>query len=249
MSIFDGATTPQATPPATQTESFVEKLVATKGDSFRDPEAMAKSLLNADTHIKKLEAENSVFHEKTIQEDFGSKLLEELRKSQPPVSGDPAATPGENITDGVQAVTPASNPEDIKKLVDEAIANREHTRTKEQNIAETDKVMRQRFGDQAVAEVSKRAQELNVSLEYLADVAAKSPTAFLRMIGEAPMAQTNSTVQNSVNTANLSQNSGKRNWAHYKEMMKSDPKRYRSRAIQDQVEKDLAEQGESFWSN
>lgn len=245
MSIFDGQT--DQTQTTTDATSWVDKVVGDKGEQFRDPEALAKSLFNSNLHIKTLEEENAKFKERQVQEDFGKQLLEELRR-QPPASGEPAATDTTNAG-GPTENTTQSGPEDIKKLVEEAIANREHTRTREQNIAETDKVMRERFGDQAQAELTKRAKELGVEVEYLADVAGKSPSAFLRMIGEAPQVQSNSTVDSTVNTATFSQGSGKRNWAYYKDLMKKDNKRYRSREIQDQMERDYAEQGSTFWGS
>ena len=246
MSVFDEATTPQPEATAVQpTTNWLDKVVADKGETFRDPEALAKSVFNSNLHIKTLEDENRALKERTAQEDYSKTLIEELRK-QTPASGEPAKT--EAITGGTPEITPQAEPEDIKKLVEEAIANREHTRTRDQNIAEADKVMRERFGDQANAELAKRAKEIGVEVKYLADVAATSPTAFLRMLGEAPQAQSNALPNSAVNTANLAATqSGKRDWAYYNNLMKTDPKRYRTRAIQDQIEKDYADQGSGFW--
>lgn len=246
MSIFEEQPTTTATE-VTETEgqSWLDKVVADKGETFRDPEALAKSVFNSNMHIKTLEEEMRELKDRQVRDDYSKTLLEELRK-QTPASGEPAKT--EAITGGAPANTTQSEPEDIKKLVEEAIANREHTRTRDQNIAEADKVMRERFGDQAQAELSKRASELGVEVKYLADIAATSPTAFLRMLGEAPAPQTNSVPKSTVNTTSMAQNhSGKRDWAYYKDLRKTDPKRYRSTTIQTQMEKDYSEQGSAFW--
>lgn len=239
MSIFDQGDQTQ-TP-----QSFVDQLVATKGDNFRDPEAMAKSLLEKENHIKKVEAENAAYRESQTKADFGQELLKELR-SQTPASGETVKT--ETNTGGATEVTPQTGPEDIKKLIEEAITTRESESSKAQNIAQVDKTMTERFGDQAQAELVKRSSELGMSVEKLSEIAGESPTAFLKLIGEAPAVQTNSTVKSAVNTAALSNESGKRDWSFYKELMRTDEKRYRSRAVQDQMEKDLNDMGDSFWN-
>lgn len=247
MSIFQ-ETPDQGTQAQPQTQTgWLDKVVAEKGEQFRDPEQLAKSVFNANMHIKQLEEENARYKEEQVRSEYSKQLLEELRKQQP-ASGEPTRLEHTNAG-GTPEATPQNGPEDIKKLVDEAIANREHTRTREQNLAKADEEMRKLFGDQAEAELTKRASELGVDKKYLADVAATSPTAFLRMLGEVPKVQANSTPTSSVNTASLmSNNSGKRNWRFYQDLRKSDPKRYRTSQVQMQMEKDYAELGEAFWN-
>lgn len=247
MSIFNAENQGNPADTTNTQTGWLDKVVAEKGEQFRDPEQLAKSVFNAGMHIRQLEEENAKFKEQTVRDEYGKQLLEEMRKQQP-ASGEPAHSE-QNITGGNSEATLQTGPEDIKKLVEEAIANREHTRSREQNQAEADKVMRERFGDQAEAELRKRASELGVDVKYLAEVAGKSPTAFLRMLGEAPAPQTNRVTDSSVNTASLaSNNSGQRNWKHYQDLRKSDPKRYRQSSVQMQMEKDYAEQGDKFWN-
>ncbi len=227
-------------------ESWVERIAADKGEQFRDPENLAKSLFHANLHLKTLEEENSKYKESQTKEEFGKELLEELRKSQQPASGELAKS--DNNTGGTNENTTQFKPEDIKKLVEEAVTEREQLRSREGNLNEADKVMRERFGDQAGVELEKRAKELGVDKEYLAEVAGKSPTAFMRMIGEPPAQQTNTTTSSSTNTAALhSGSSGKRNWAYYQNLRKTNPRGYQSAETQKQMEKDYAEMGASFW--
>jgi hypothetical protein len=121
------------------------------------------------------------------------------------------------------------------------------SQTKSQNIAETTRVMQERFGADAGRELDKRSQDLGINKSDLEELAAKSPTAFLRLIGEAPMAQTNATPNSSTNTAVLTSNSGKRDWAYYSKLRKENPKMYRQSSIQNQMESDYAQMGETFW--
>lgn len=242
MSIFD------ETPSETPSESFVDQLVAAKGDQFRDPEAMAKSLLSADPHIKKLEAENATYREAQQKEAFAESLLEELRKTQTPTSGEVVKP---ESTGGDEGATTPTNPEDIKKLVEEAISLKEQESTVAQNVAEADRLMVERFGDQAGSELGKKAEELGVSKEYMLEVAQKSPNAFMRLMGDAPAQQTNSSTEGSVNTSALqvSNSNGKKSWSYYKELMRKDEKTYRSREVQAQLNKDIAEQGDAFFQS
>jgi len=238
----------QAAPPASneppQNQSWLDKIAADKGDKFRDPEELAKSLFNANMHIKNLEEENQKSKDAQLKADYAKELMETLR-SQQPATGEPAQT--KHNSGGTPEETPQFGPEDIKKLVDEAVSNRELSQTKSQNIAETTRVMQERFGADAGRELDKRSQDLGINKSDLEELAAKSPTAFLRLIGEAPAAQTNTTPNSSTNTAALTSNSGKRDWAYYSKLRKENPKMYRQSSIQNQMESDYAQQGEKFW--
>lgn len=229
------------------TGSWLEKVVADKGDKFRDPEELAKSVFNANLHIKSIEEELAEARANQAQADYAKTLLEELRKGQQPASGEPTQRT-DNNTGGTSGTTTQKEPEDIKKLVEEAIAHREHTRSRDENLKKANDLMVERFGDQAVAEFNKRSQALGLDKDSLMDIAAKSPTAFLSMLGEAPKVETNRQTGSTVNTASFSSsNSGKRDWRYYQDLRKSDPKAYRSPRVQTQMERDYAELGDKFW--
>lgn len=243
--IFNGDN--QAEPPVSNGDnntSWLDKIAADKGDKFRDPEELAKSLFNANLHIKTLEEENQKSKDAQSKADYAKELLETLRNQQP-AAGD-SAQPKIN-SGGDDGATTSFGPEDIKKLVEEAVLGRERNQTREQNIAEASRIMSERFGTEASRELDKRSQELGINKSDLEEMAAKSPTAFLRLLGEAPAAQTNSTPTNSTNTANLTSNSGNRDWAYYSKLRKENPKMYRTASIQNQMEADYAQQGEKFW--
>jgi len=244
--IFNGdnqAETP-ANDDAAQTQSWLDKIAADKGDNFRDPEQLAKSLFNANMHIKTLEEENQKSKEAQLKADYAKELMETLR-SQQPAAGDTAQS--NTNSGGTPEGTPQFGPEDIKKLVDEAVQTRELSQTRDQNIAETSRIMQERFGTEAGRELDTRSKDLGINKSDLEELAAKSPTAFLRLIGEAPAVQTNSTPSNATNTANLTSNSGKRDWAYYSKLRKENPKMYRQSSIQNQMESDYAQLGEKFW--
>lgn len=223
------------------TSSWIDRVAADKGDTFRDPEQLAKSLFHANMHSKTLEDENRELREKAGANSKFEELIAELRKGAP--------TGGDNtqkITSGEDGNNRA-DPEDIKKLVEEAVTAREQSRTKEQNIADVRTKLTEAYGTEAEKEVKKRAGELGMSVEQLGKIAEESPTAFLRLIGEGPTRKDNSTVDSSVNTANFTHSNGKRNWNYYKALRRENPKLYRSPQVQRQMEADYAEQGSDYW--
>lgn len=225
---------------------WLDKVVAEKGEQFRDPEQLAKSVFNANMHIKQLEEENRKYKESMVKEEYGKQLLDELRKQQP-TSGEHSQLE-QPITGGKAEATPQYGPEEIKKLVNEAVTLREHERTQAQNHEEVDRILRERYGDNAKAELTKRAAALNLDLAYLAEIGGKSPSALFAILGEKPVAQTNRAADSSVNSMSLnSSNSGKRDWRYYQSLRKENPKHYRTSQVQMQMEKDYAELGEKFW--
>jgi hypothetical protein len=86
MSVFDqkpeghDAVTEQATPEATPTtESFVAKLVETRGENWSDPEMIAKGKIEADNHIAELERQIAEMREDLSKQDYSKSLLELYR--------------------------------------------------------------------------------------------------------------------------------------------------------------------------
>jgi hypothetical protein len=82
MSVFDetqsdntqpqaGQTTAETTQQGTQPqESYLQKLVETRGDNWKDPEVLAKGKLEADAYIKNLEDQLAQMREDLGKQDF-----------------------------------------------------------------------------------------------------------------------------------------------------------------------------------
>jgi hypothetical protein len=190
MSIFDQTTDQNADKQVSlggATSSFVERLVASKGEQWNDPEVIAKGKVEADDHIKSLEQQLKDLREDLGKQDYSKQLLETLQQSK--AQGTP---PAAVVQEGTQpAVTPVEA-ETIESLVAQALQKRETIATAESNLALANASMVETFGTEAAATVQAKANELGMSLDSLRALAAQSPAAFASLIGSAPVSQAGS---------------------------------------------------------
>jgi hypothetical protein len=230
MSIFDQTTDQNAdkqVPLGGATSSFVERLVASKGEQWNDPEVIAKGKVEADDHIKSLEQQLKDLREDLGKQDYSKQLLETLQQSKAQETP-PAAV----VQEGTQpAVTPVEA-ETIESLVAQALQKRETIATAESNLALANASMVETFGTEAAATVQAKANELGMSLDSLRALAAQSPAAFASLIGSAPVSQAGSAPRTSVNSAAAFQSNGDRDYAYYAALRKSDKERYYSPQVQ-----------------
>ena len=166
-------------------DSFLSKLVETKGEQWRDPEVLAKGKLEADTYISNLEAQLKELKEDLGKQDYAKSLLEQLQNR---------ATDTTNVNTGVQSknnsgteagnTTPDLSEDTLKSLVEQTLTEREKQNTVKQNLDSVNHQLEQMYGTEAKAEIEKKASTLGMSISRLQEIAAESPTAFFTLIGE-----------------------------------------------------------------
>ena len=230
MSIFDQTTdqnTENQAPLGGVTSSFVERLVASKGEQWNDPEVIAKGKVEADDHIMSLEQQLKDLREDLGKQDYSKQLLETLQQSKAQETP-PAAV----VQEGAAPTATTVESETIESLVAQALQKRETTATAESNLALANASMVATFGTEAAATVQAKANELGMSLDSLRSLAAQSPAAFASLIGSAPVSQAGSAPRTSVNSAAAFQSNGDRDYAYYAALRKSDKERYYSPQVQ-----------------
>lgn len=239
MSYFSGE--PKTPEPNAGTESdWIEKVKATKGEQWQDPNVLAKGYLASQDHINSLERQIEEMREDLGKRATAQEILEQLKQSQAkPTGGEQTA----NSTSGEGANTKPSEPEDIKTLIEETLTQREAQRTAEQNLQEADRKLAERFGTEATAVVEAKAKQLGLSKERLKEIASESPTAFLSLVGEGQKTESNQLPKSNVNTATdeFSKSSDARTWKYYQDLRRTNPKMYYSPRVQRQMEKDYAD--------
>lgn len=249
MSVFDPTTGEPATPPATPPqgtppqENFLDKIVADKGEQWKDPEVVAKGYLHAQQEIDRLKA----FEQRANEQDYAKALLDKLQgqagDGTPPK---PEVTPS---TPAGEDTTPKA--EDIESLIADVLNKRDAETRTQKNITEADKLMTETFGTEAKTKLNSRAQELGMTTEYLQNIAAESPTAFMQLMGQAPAKETNSaSIGGTVNTqtSSLQGNSDERDMKYYLDLMRKNPKQYGMKETQRQMLEDKAKLGSRFFN-
>lgn len=212
---------------------------ASETDKVETPEDTTdKRLKDKDDFIEQLKSEQAQLRAELAKKVDAEKALEELRNELKSLKEQKSASP-----QAKENTTPALSEVDIRTLVQKTITEAESVRSTEQNIkTANDTLVATLGGDvkKAVEHVQKRAKELGVSVQFLKDVAAKSPTAFNEVMGiKTDKVEDNSTfVQGSVNSEGLTQNkviAKEGTKAFFDNIRKTDPKRYWTPEVQNQL--------------
>lgn len=199
-----------------QQASFLEQLVAKKGETFRDPEAIAKKALHADEHIEQLKSEVAKLkaYEELIE---GLKKdpkagLEQINKpkEEPALRTEPE---GKTTQDG----------SDIESQLELLLAKREVKQKTQTNLQDVEIKLAETFGERASEVVRNKAAELGMSLQRLSEMAAESPKAFYNLVGVDNKDVTQSKhVTSTVNTEGRS--TIVKNRQYYEQKLRENPK-------------------------
>lgn len=255
MSVFDqtkgqdAVTTEQAAPEATPTtEGFVAKLVETRGENWSDPETIAKGKLEADEHISQLERQLAEMREDLKKQDYSKSLLEQLQNKAGTVPNDPVVS--SEPTDGVAEVNTTPDAADLESLVEATLKKREAVATATKNVEAVDAALTEAFGTEAQKVVIEKSKELGMSLDRMQAIAAESPNAFLRLIGDVAPVPKPVAPTTAVNTqAKLNQSGGGKSWSEYQALRRSNPTQYYSPAVQREIAAQKDKLGDGFFNS
>ena len=233
--------------PANQ-EDWLKKLVETKGEQWRDPQVVAKGKLEADAYVKQLESQLAEIREEMGKQDYSKELLEALKNKAPESTNGQSPQSNNDKGGTTQSQTnSALSDEQIKRLVETALTEREKTNTSTQNITLVEQKMSEAFGTEAQAKVQEKAKELGLSLQRMQEIAAESPTAFLNLIGDKAK-ELQPIVKGTIRTEGVNmQASSERNFGFYQELRRKNRKQYFSPEVQRQMFQDRTRLGEKFY--
>jgi len=170
-----GGNTPQDAGTEGATSDPLEALVG-EGKKFKTPQDLAKSKLEADAFIEQLKSENA---------EMRSQLEEAMAKV------DKGATVADILKQMNQASSKEGNQsqltsEDIQKLIDSRVEERDVMKTRRANREKALNEVRNKFmGDEAKAKefIQTEAQRLGLSPKDLGALSETSPQAFARLLG------------------------------------------------------------------
>jgi len=227
------------------TENFLDHLVG-EGKKFTDPEAMAKGKYESDRHVSNLEKQLAELKEDLDKATQMDEMMELIRNQQKPVEPEP-----DNVDPG-QTGPDQMTPEALKAIVENHVSERDRQRTEASNIAEADKVLKEKFGDSAGTIVNTRAGELGMSVDAMKEMASKNPKAFLRLVGVDTVKGTppgNLLGDSQRSEGGQINNASTRNSAYYSKLRKESKGKYYQPQIQAQMMKDREEMGKAFYGN
>lgn len=221
------STDPAATPPAptnsegsppgeqAPTPSAVGELVG-EGKKFTSVEALAIGKMEADNFVDQLKREAKELREELDKRLTSEEALAKIQEQSKISAENTTQTSADEIADLVKRTVHDMSAADIAKA----------------NVLKADAILAEKYGDKRGEVVAAKAKELGVDVSFLEDAAAKSPSAFLGMIGlSSPASAPNTTASTagSVNTDALAQiNTGTKtdSYKHFEELRKTNPKEY-----------------------
>lgn len=222
-------------PNNSETNQQTTEFVFNVGDRKYDADSAAKKISSADEHIAKLEKENAEMREKLIKATTLDAVLQSMNKDgeKPPVQ------------------TGQQEPQDIEALVERTLSQRETQRIREANVKAVDKLIKERYGEQAKEIFNAKINDVGLDVASAMEIAAKSPKAFMKMFDDVkPEQQQSVPNQSTQRTQSMSNDSIQEGtYAWYAKMRKDNPTLYNSPTMQRRMIEDANKLGkEKFFS-
>lgn len=221
------ATQPQSTNNTITTESYsgtVGELVG-EGKKYKTLEALASAVIHKDEFIETLKNENKEARDKLEDFSKADKVFKDLTESKT-----------------VTTPTAAMTPEQIQQLVTSTVQQTEQQKVEQSNIKKANDELVNKLGslEKATEYLNNKANELGLSVDFLMTTAAKSPSAFMNVLGvdEQKTTASNNVMESTKNTQSISNfNTGANTNSkeYFDEIRKNNKAQYYSAKVQNAI--------------
>ncbi len=204
------------------------ELLVGEGKKFKTPEDLAKGKLESDRFIEQLKREQA-----ELRQELNTRLsLEEFLDQQKALSNTqvPEVPTQTTRTENVESLTKA----EISAIVRDALTYEKTTASQAENMNYVRSELINSWGPDYTKKLAAQAADLGVDKEFLNNLAATKPKAFLKLVqAQAPQAVDTTSVTPPRSSVRVNTNtSGMKNETYYAKLRKSDPKTYFSPAVQ-----------------
>lgn len=221
--------------------SYHDNLVG-EGKKYKDSEALAKSRIEADAFILRLQNENAVIRAELQKRDSVEEAVKRLTQRQPAqdtVEEAPPPAPGSH-KDGLTL-------EDVEALLQHKLADREAQNRQKTNSQIVIDELKSRFGSQWKAVLKAKQEELGVTEQYLEEQARVAPKALLALVGSGPRSDSFTPPSGSFDTSKRPQTTSSKNFAYFEKIRLTSPTEYWKPHVQNEMHKEAIKQGDAFW--
>jgi len=212
------------------------------GKKYATAEAALASVPAAQEHISNLETELQTLRDEVSKGKTMEDVLQEIKVAR-------TTETSTTIPVAPEVVDSAA----IEGMVDSRFDQRVKVGAEQKNLNAVNSQMTERFGTKASDVVSSKANELNMTVDQLKDIARTSPNAFLSWFPDtaANVATTHEQISSSVSDDAVDQNTaapttGTNAW--YRALRKSNPTTYYSQKMQIQMNQDAKTKGAEFYA-
>lgn len=157
-----------------------------EGKKYADNKALARSKMEGDAHIARLEAETAELRSKVNQQITLQSVLDQIRTTR---SSEPSEPDNQdNLEDRRDPQNQNNNltPKDVEALLDKALTSREDKSRKAANRGEVERKSIEAFGPNWRSVLNKKREELGLGEQFLTDLAETQPSAFLKLLDVRP---------------------------------------------------------------
>jgi hypothetical protein len=230
----------------TNTASTALDQLVGPGKKFATVEDLAKGKLESDRFVDQLKTEQAGLREDLNQRVRMEELLERLEETR-------GGGNSSMVTTTTTSETP--NSPNIEQLIEQTLTKREKQKTASENVKEATQSLQKHFGEDWETKLKAKAAEHKLSLDDVNDIARRSPSALLEMLGVRESrgttytAPTSSTTFSSDKMGGNTTVGGTRNWTFYENLRKTNPSEYWSPSTQLRMHNDAiaaANKGEDF---
>ena len=250
--IFNNNTKPEDDQPngdtihtANETTSLLESYVG-DGKKYKSPEELAKGYQNADQYINQMQTENEQLRGELDKRLNAEDMVDRIKREHEELQASMKAQ---------ENTTPQLDEKALSDLISQTLDQKNTQKVAQDNIQAVDSKMKELFGTDKASEILQtKSKELNLSVEYLAEVAAKSPDGFYSLLGIGrdktitPSITASTTNTEAVAKVNSLGSIEADTWNSFESIRRSDPKKYYSPAVQNKLFKARQEKGQAFYS-
>lgn len=226
------------------TTSIVDELVG-EGKKFKTVEDALRGKVEADRYIEEMKARLAEAEAKAAKAQTQEELLAELRKA---AAASTASNSSPNNTNAGSTATDTKviGEKDIERLVTETITKKEREASAAANLRTTETKLKEMWGDDYRTKLQGLSTELGMSPAEMDALAAKSPSAFLRLVSPNAAPKT-APSKGTVNTDGfLNVPTTERTLSYYNNLRKTDPVKYWSASVQQEKQRQVERLGDAF---
>ena len=210
-----------------------------EGKKYSDPDQLAKAYYNVESFAEQLKRENAELR--------AFKDAEEAKSKNQPPNGNGAEPVHNEDNRNEPPKTPTKGEDDFRSQIREEVKALNEQERGQANLDSAAKRLVELTGSEAKASetIRQKASELGVTVDWLKEMAMRSPQAFYNTMGITGGQSTSTPAPSSDVRLNNSDNT--RNFEYYDKIRKENPKLYFDKATQAEMMKEARLQGADFY--
>lgn len=233
-----GLFNPAEPTPFEENVSYKERLVG-EGKKFKDDEALARAKLESDQFIERLQQENAMLRGEIQQRETIEDIVQRLTpaKSSPDTANEEPREPG-SPKNGL-------TPDEVKQLLSKELAEQKDRDLRSNNAKFVRQKLVEKYGPDWQTHLKTRQAELDVSEQYLTDLAQTQPKVFLSLLGETPKRDNFTPPSSVIDPAKQTVNPNVKDWFYYEKLRKENFREYMSPRVQNEMHDQIVRLGEA----